>query len=106
MSLFREAARETPPKAKPAEAAGLQSRRTGRSSSLAGRASPTEPIFARAFLATGKVRPVHAAPGGLFPQPKGDSCALNFRRSTRLPPDPRSLAGMAQQRRRRGAIRG
>ncbi len=40
--------------------------------------------FRKRLLATGKVRPVHAAPGGLFPQPRGGFMPA----FTTLPVDP------------------
>jgi len=55
---------------------------------------PTSPKNARAFLAMGKLRPAHAAPGGLFPQPKGGFMPTTSAVLFALPgfPNPQSCA--------------
>ena len=71
--ISARSARETTQKQKPAEAAGSAFPTGGREKSIVWRqrAFPTPANFASALLATGKVCPTHAAPGGLLQQLKG-----------------------------------
>jgi hypothetical protein len=64
---FREAETPEPRDSKPAKSGGLHTRRTGGSLiCLATMSFPHSRHFRKGLLATGKVRPKSAAPGGLL----------------------------------------